>query len=252
MRKIIYILALLVPLIASGQHHMMHPLASQGSINLLSSDVDFWLSLDEISGTIAYDCCNDLNFDNSLVVTGTTGKLGTAYTFNSDEDNLYTSSLSGSSSPFSISFWVKIHESDYEGINVMTNYPITGYIGMDIHCEYNNISVALGDGAGFNSSNRKIFYYTASELSYETWVQVTVVYTSFSDFKVYVNGNLKTLSYTSGTGTSVAWNQGYFHVLSGGSSYVSIDELVLFNKAITSGNVAWLYNSGNGQSCLCN
>jgi hypothetical protein len=202
---------------------------------LLTSLISYW-KLNETSGD-AVDAKGLTNLVNSGATQNQAGKLGTAYTFNG------TSSFVGSidttyefTTPFTISAWVKTSVtgayqfivSDWGGSGgYCLGMTDTGYLDFEV-----GGSAYVTSGTTINSN---------------AWVHVVGVWNG-TDVICYVN-NAKT------TGSALA---SFTYVNDAGERFEigrrraglywngSIDEVGVWNRALSDSEVSQLYNSGTG------
>lgn len=205
------------------------------------SPVAYW-SCDETSG-VRYDSTlsnNDLA-DNNTVTYGT-GLLGNACDFestNSEYLNIADASQVGLdlSSSFSFSFWFKL-ESFTDGLLIAKN---------DNHSSGYMVMVTDGGGADgvslYDSSETP--WKVAHDLDVGVWYHAVVVYDSGTTH-TWING---TKVATLGGVGSVSGNAAYFSL---GRTQVynsnfydgMLDEVAVFNSALSTSTVLALYNSG--------
>lgn len=246
MKRLILILFVCFSLLSNCQNKLL----LFGTPADITTDFGFWLSLDETSGSTAYDCGDLYDFTNTGITVNSTGKVGTSYYFDNNSDKLERTALD-LTSPVTLSFWVNIGESSVSQspIGIYTNMSDV-YSGIEIGVGANYLRLRLGDSNGYSSSNYKIFYYDNYITSYETWYHISVVVNSITDFKVYVNGQLKSYSASSGSATNLSYDEtGTFSVLGNSDSQIRLDELSYYNRALSAIDISYLYNSGNGRGC---
>lgn len=224
----------------------------------LTSLISYW-SLDEASGTR-----NDSHGTNHLTdptSTGSaTGKVGTA----ADFENLSVNELQNASidvvGGFTVSLWIKPESfnANYKGLFTRDDYPSTPRHQTSIYLNtFDKIGcyVAVGDGLDGTSAPYFDSPTVGTSLSTATWYHVVCTYDSTNGLIGYLNGSVDNTGATSGAlqsgaakvrlgkdilGESIGGADRYYDGL--------IDEVALWERAITSSEVTWLYNSGNGRS----
>lgn len=179
--------------------------------------------------------------DTSMTYGG--GKIGNCAVFNDISSQIVTLVIPLTGSPFSFSCWVKLRNSS-SGIwfaqgNTSSNSPIIsiGQVGTD------KIEIVNRDNSMIGL-NKQV---TVPELSIGTWYHVVWVCTT-NQSRLYLNGILcDTTNFTANTGTFNAQRFGVRRRLGDdGRFYGSLDELSLYNIALTQSDVSALYNSGYG------
>jgi hypothetical protein len=213
-----------------------------------------YYKLDESSGD-ASDSIGTNTLTNANVTYGT-GKINNGAVFNGTTDSLSTTTITNvnftGATPFSFSTWSN-----------QTTLANDGYLISHIKATANNEGYVLQiDNTGKvlfyigdNNTGSSLLYLTTPTSSITTgaWYNVVVTYDGTktpSGTKIYINGTSQTLTtvFNNFTGSS-AWS-GPFHVGSRESNSINfagtIDEVAIFNRALTSTEVTELYNSGNG------
>lgn len=221
--------------------------------NLLKDTLFAIWDFDETSGTTSIDGYAE----NDLTITGATinqtGKIGKAYSFDGDSDWVYSSSNIITSAPLTISFWVSVDSLSTNRIT--TNWVSTAYCGIEVGFDYNQLLFAFYNCGGTGKANRKS-YVLANTPEFGTWYHVVAVCRGFDDFDYYVNGVEKTLSHVGGTASVVNFSSGQFYVgrVSASTSYSPdglIDQVAVWERALSSDEVSILYNSGDGLVYSC-
>ncbi len=220
----------------------------------------------EVNGLVAYYPFNGNANDesgnaNNGTVSGATltpdrfGNANSAYSFNGT--NNYIQCLSPGpigSSPRTISFWAKtsllpsVHSNvvlSYGGDAGSFNYGDRIEISLNSNNRY-GLVLSLGGGIlirEFNNNDNNWHHYT---VVFDGGVGKTL-----SDFKMYADGNLLTnTTYLTGDSYEVNTSNNYpiqIGNLPNSSRYFNgdIDEVKIFNKAITDTEVLNLYNTGS-------
>ncbi|PLW92847.1 MAG: hypothetical protein C0592_08585 [Marinilabiliales bacterium] len=151
--------------------------------------------------------------------------------------------------PFTVAAWIKPYDYAGEGFRLIaSNFRNDGiYSGFWILIDINGVlSMGVGDGGGIGSSSYRSLKAT-STMNNNTWYYVVCVFNAFNDFYMYINCEPDT-GYYAGTGSSYVidptiptslgrHNSGYpSHTYGQGI----IDEVAIWNRALTSGDVTAL------------
>jgi hypothetical protein len=212
------------------------------SSSLNTELISYW-KLDETSGTIAIDSCGKNNGTFSGTITqGVAGKINTCYNFIGSGQIEANSAATNIGPNISVSCWISpqaITDDDGRIFDLTT---------ID---NLNRIHLTREKGAG----NQIIYaYVNGNSTSYNTsvgvWYHVIVTYDG-ANLKLYVNGNLEG---TVADSSFVKIVSGIFRIGNNSDGFYPrrykglLDEVGLWNRALTSSEVAELYNSGNGLS----
>jgi hypothetical protein len=134
-------------------------------------------------------------------------------------------------------FSTSSNASAYNGLSCSKN--ATGYISMN-----------TGDGSGFSSTDRRTLKTNAPAVSNNTWHHIVFVWTDTtnSNWKIYVDGS-DIASTTSGTGGVNVYTTddafiGKRIMLSTSYANGNMDEVSLWDKALSGAEVTAIYNSG--------
>lgn len=218
------------------------------SVGLLTAQVDsttlndglvgYW-DFNEGSGSIANDL-SSLSYDLTLSGGGwVTGKYDYGYKLNdtSYADMATTYTLSRSASSFSL--WL------FSDGNYQSNYGSTGIIlgvNTDKYKSYFGLTNVgqTTSYAPYGETNNNGQFYAQTEYSVQKgiWVNVIVVFNSSSIAKVYTNG---VLTYTSGALTYDLLFNRVGNITSDTLCSVVIDELRIYNRALSASEVTELY-----------
>jgi hypothetical protein len=211
------------------------------------------LHLAETTGTQYDSTINGNNATpNNAVIQGTAGKIAGSDTFDGTNDYLlasHSSTLTGFSQGFTVSFWVRLEDTAKRQM-LLCKYN-TGTSQRSWYVEYQN-HVNYGKVLGFFASQDGTAYkewYAAFAPTAGTWYYVTVVWQSNTVLKFYVNGAQVTTRNT-GIITSIYNNVGV-PLLIGRCAYDatryfkgSVDDIRISNSAVTAG---WILSSYNSQ-----
>jgi hypothetical protein len=225
----------------------------------LSDNIVSYWKLDESSGNIADATGGGWTGTNVNTVTFSSGKINNGANFASASSQQFTVSSSftdlNSNTAFSFSYWMKRTDTSNQFIGTRCNG--------SAHAQW-NIYVNNG-GAGTpnvafeispinNSSNQLACAATFANLQDGNWHHVVITYDgsrSTSGVTIYIDGSSRTvtsitntLSTNAPTGSSMAIGS---RTSTFGSYYDgSLDEFGIWSRALTSGEVTSLYNSGAG------
>ena len=156
-------------------------------------------------------------------------------------------------SGFSISYWFTMKDST--STNGDRNFLITNYDGVNgLQIEYNpNSKFTLRHSLRTASSNPSEINYHQPFEKFNTWKNVTFIWTTSKKMLTYVNGvltnttsgeNITNLSVCCGITTN-------FGSMQGSSSYHNgkLDDIAIYNRSLTQQEITALYNNGS-QSAL--
>lgn len=216
---------------------------------------------EETSGTVVYDSHGSYNLNNNTSISiNQTGKLGKCYLFNGTDQWLSLDSIFRFSSPgFAVSLWIKA--------NSWSNKTYPGLIGgrnFGTDSSYGGYAIGYFPTAGiyrglwfdiYSSSIRKAAMYAFSP-STEVWYHV--VGNAKSDkIEIWVNGQRHdyvndvltapfSINYTNAGSGALRLGASTQPIGSWNPFSGYIDQTAIWNRALTSTEIALLYNSGNG------
>lgn len=220
---------------------LLLPLASSAYVEDLTP-VSHW-TCDEVSGTRSDSntvTANDLTDINTVLYSA--GKLENACDFEDANAEKLSGTNEYDNTAGSISFWFKIENLKTSGYSpiFLSNNLNTSSNGVSVRYNYTDAKtyVSIGTGAEYITG--------VTALTAGTWYHMVVVWDTSNGY-VYLNGaddtNTTSAPFTVGNGDS------NFYI--GTGAYYStryydglIDEVSIFDYALTSGNVTTLYNSG--------
>ena len=265
MKKLLLILCVL-PLFVSGQHHMMHTLATESAVpvDLLTGLLSVW-EFDETSGTVAYDGTSS---DRDLTIVGATvnqtGKQGKCILLDGVNDYAYWNVASDAlnTDNFTISAWIyRTGNSTGGGATaggIMTKY----YSGTGYRCYgtavMNSNDATYPNGFQFyyyNTSNgiTSVIWLPGSDIWTNDWVHVVFTKNS-TTIALYVDGEYK--DGATGTIAAVKKMTATVRDMIGGWSRSSttpdcffkgyIDQPAKWNYALSQEQIDGLFNDGNG------
>lgn len=229
-----------------------------GPSDLLTGLVSYW-KLEEASGSRADSAGSNTLTDNNTV-TSATGVIGNAASFaaaNLEYLSVADNASLSFSTTFSVSFWM--NQTSAIAVN---RVPISKWIQAGTDSEW--LGSTIGTGAEFRffianaagDSGGNVGDTTNAAMVADTLYHFVVVYDgnltgNANRLKIYLNGTQKTLSFVGTIAASLpstaaplwvgAWSTSVTRPFNG-----SIDEVGLWNVALTSGQAARLYNAGAG------
>jgi MSHA biogenesis protein MshQ len=205
-------------------------------MNLLNGLVSYW-KCDETSGTTLTDSVGGYNgtADNSQVF-GTNGKINKALDFTKSNNYVEIVGFSTLNAPFTFSTWINPSTSSAQYIVRLRNNAQVSFI------------------RGFSGTSLELYIYSSgggtqrrqivSSLSINTWYHIVIIQTSATNWKFYVNGvdinnDLTSQSITNtfdefviGRPSAASTTQAYDGL---------IDEIMIFNRALTANEIKYLY-----------
>lgn len=143
--------------------------------------------------------------------------------------------------PFTIAAWIKPAQASLNQTIFYSHGHGNSYVGGWLQYRNGKLAVGYGDGTVRNSSGRRVAQATVAYNSNQ-WVHVTGVVRGPTDMDIYVNGNSQTVSYNGSggsmvTNTATGWIGGYIY--NNATDYYAgeIEELSLWNSALTATDV---------------
>lgn len=260
---------------ASGEY--VTGLTASTSYNITLIAVDIFYNKSAVSNTLTQSTANNswdiatglvsyykldansndnfgINNGTNTNITYTTGKIGNAAIFNgtsslitvADSDSLSFNNATNDL-PFSISYWINASNTQFSIINK------SGGSTREYECEYGGGKLLFRLISNGNVANRLDQLYTIS-LGTSTWFHIAHTYNGSGSggMKTYVNGSLvistNTVigSYTKMSNTTNALVMGGLNFF--GSYFLNgkLDEVSIYNTALTQTQIDLIYNSGNG------
>lgn len=237
--------------------------ASNTNTPSLSNGLVFYLPFDgkDISGTTAFDRSGQGN--NGTLTNGPTktiGKIGQALTFNGSNAYVAANSFAGASSPIAsgdvtFSAWVNLsasHDASASSWKIIMETSDASSTN-DILLFFNTIGALGADGAlclYVNSSPGYSACTTQVSWSSGIWQHVAGTYSGVNGAKVYVNGVQVGSNGTTGRGSTKATKFTIgAHYPGGSAGYFpgTIDEVRVYNRALSASEVSKLYLSGQAK-----
>lgn len=206
----------------------------------LSDQLISWYKLDETTGTTAFDSTGSVNATNSNMSINQTGKIGSCYLADSDNDYLNTNiALNPLLQDTSISLWFTTSTSTSKKF-ISTDYNNTVPRGFQIYSnDAGGMDIYTGANA-YSSSDGLItsgpFYHFVAVLS--SGANNSYFYLNGSqilNFNGNYNNTSKTLYLCSRVGaeTTTTW-------------LGKIDEVAVWTRALSLEEIQSVFNSGNG------
>ena len=198
-----------------------------------------YYKLDEISGTTVTDATGTSNGTNSGATVNSTGVINSGYDFNSNNDHINTNlAINPSTTDYSISFWVNPDSTTGKKI-VSTDYDNNAPRGFQVYNEGTELVISTGanvstsSGAGYSSS---------------AYQHIVVVLGQGTDNSYIYRNGVEVLNFT-GDFNNVSKTL-YLCSRVGAETNITflgdMDEVGIWNRALTSSEVGDLHNSGAG------
>ena len=233
-------------------------LGFEGEESTLLTGLSGYWKLDETSGTTATDATGTQN-GTALGTVGVAGKIGYANSLDASGEGIripHNDSVIPSGTAFSISMWVWL-DSIPSTVTGLEGYYLFKQENTASPWEPHNIQIKSYDDLVISSStNTTATNYSVKSsgvLSDSTWHHIVFINRGDGQpLLLYIDG--ANVSTTAGTFTGTLFEgAGYTYF---GNAYIGapnfvrgkIDECGIWSKALSSGEIASLYNSGNGRT----
>lgn len=232
---------------------MTSSFGSASASSLLTGLVSYW-NLDESSGNAIDLVGSNTGTLVGSTTQGTTGKINTCYGFpNNSAVNFGHDASLDLVQKGSVSCWIYITTQGYSVIfqksdldNSQNGWALTttlddGICTLQAFVANSSTSHYWGGGTGYTNLNTGTWYHVVM-----TWDN------DLNDLSVYLNGNLeissiKDIDFTSSGFDfvlgAIKWTGGYYNYFKG-----NIDEVGVWNRALTGTEVTTLYSGGSGKS----
>jgi hypothetical protein len=214
--------------------------------SLLSGLLLYW-KLDDSTSPIADASGNGYTATATSVTYSQAGKVGTSFLFNGTSSTLaLANAYPKPTTAMSFSFWIKT-TSAADG-SIAFCYSVSNYCGFYISYLNGQISFHLGDG----TSGQEYVNGLDVTINDNAWHHVVFTWNG-TIINGYVDGSNHlgpdTWSH-SVPYTSIAHDSLYIMDNGYGDGYVggNLDEFGIWNRELTSGEIANLYNSGSGKT----
>jgi hypothetical protein len=247
-KKMLQFLLLLLPLF------LLFPVV-RATIDLTPNLYAHW-SLDELNGTNVYDSSG--NGRNGTTVNGplwVAGKLNNSLQFNGVNQYVDMGQIAGfqSSSPFSLEAW-------FMTINGHTQIIMSKVAGAPQYAGYQLTTDTGGNIYFFLISDYSSANYlevrSTQTFADGTWHHIIVTYDGSSSayhVVIYVDDTSISLTVLRDALTGNILNSADFYVAQGLFNYYfngNLDELAVYNKTLSQGEVDFRWNSGNGTESM--
>jgi hypothetical protein len=233
-------------------------LSLEGEESTLLTGLSGYWKLDETSGTTAIDATGTQN-GTALGTVGVAGKIGYANSMDASGEGIripHNDSVIPSGTAFSVSMWVWL-DSIPSTVTGLEGYYLFKQENTASPWEPHNIQIKSYDDLVFSSStNTTATAYSVKSsgvLSDSTWHHIVFINRGDGQpLLLYIDG--ADVSTTAGTFAGTLFEgAGYTYF---GNAYIGapnfvrgkIDECGIWLKALSSGEIASLYNSGNGRT----
>jgi hypothetical protein len=219
-----------------------------------TSLVNYWtFDRSDTVGTTAIDRGRKGLNGTTTGTTKTIGKVGQGLSFNgtSDSISLVSTPISDFSQPNSVCLWLKTTDITYSQGGFSQS-------AVDFMVDTDNY-IRIGNDEAFGSGSGGAVYVgyktggvshttetTARVLSNNVWAHVCSVYNA-SVIAIYIDGTLRTDAFTGSTFSTSDANYIGKRGSGGttGSWYGSLDDIRIYNRALSASEVSQLYTSGN-------
>jgi predicted nucleic acid-binding Zn-ribbon protein len=237
-------------------------------IGTLSGIVSWW-KFDEGMGNVVIDSINGYNGIIYGPAQWVSGKFGSALYFNGRNNQVVIPDMPAISGSFSVSVWANVADTWWGRTFIGSRSPYE--CGFDAKFDGGRIHGDIGDGNDWLTTGADV------EFDYQpnVWYHIVYVVTP-DDWTIYINGNqVATGEYGSSGGGGMATKGSVESVLSDSSSlgvnpllcdpnhiltignycmngyewfYGAIDEVAIFDRALTADEVMGIYNASFGNS----
>lgn len=217
-----------------------------------SDGLTHYYRFDEESGTATKNQITNNNATaNNSRVLGSSGFHNNGADFTQGNDYITSADLKSLGSmmaePMSFSFWINLTDDNFRVVSVFYG----DYLSFNIYIDNNKPTVY------FRSSNGNTYACNANySLSTGQWYLLTFVFDAPErDVKFYVDGDEKTITVIHNTGAPTGFSDfgddiriGCRDVRGSYDSFfdAKLDELAVWNRALTEQEITDLYNAGNG------
>jgi hypothetical protein len=200
----------------------------------------YW-NFDEDSGTIAHDSSGN-RYDGTITgATWVTGKINSALSFNGSTNYVVTPNIPLSNA-FSISAWVNPAVTNQIGYARIAETRYSGglYLGMDVSgTKYKFI---VNNGSGSTGSCGASFGCAQGGTITSGWHLVTATFDGMIGILYVDNSAVASDTFTAPANTTYPLYIGRYYAANGYNWSGSLDEVRLYNRALTGGEVSAVYN----------
>ncbi len=224
-------------------------MVNQENTTTTSNNPVGWWKMDEGTASSSYDSSGNGNTGTLYGgVQWATGKLGKGLSF--DGVNDYVSVPYNANQLLTtggtISAWVKLNPLSQEIYPYTFRQIVDNGNGTDGWTGYEFRFIGTNKLEGRIHTSDPYIYSAANAVSYNTWANVVMTFNSSGLITFYVNGNISGTPATSGSPTNITTNQPLKIGAGFGVGYPFnglIDDVRIYNRALSAGEVAQMYNS---------
>lgn len=197
-----------------------------------------YYKMDETSGTTANDAFGSQNLTNTNVSINQIGKNGTSYLSTALGQKLETTSASAITGNFTINLWIyrTAQPSILGGVFQQGDYSTANGFGLWFWSS-GNLSWRINTTFSSDSS--------AFAVSLNTWTMVTMVYNQ-TNVKIYLSGILQSTTPHTANPITVTKRTLFYNLNNNAEFFGKIDEVSIYNTALTRSQIDLIYNNGNG------
>ena len=228
---------------AYGIDVSFNTLIFEGSTSLLDGLMGYW-KLDETTGDVLDSYGNNDSSSYSVTTRGTSGKIGTAYTFSALEDDYINfGSTCKPTLGISLIAWINPSTQINTWAGIITNYFNHGpgdQSGYNIFLDASTIVFELMNRTSINQIR------SSTIISPNNWYFIVGTWDG-ATIRIYINN----VSDTSEARTTPIGYETTSSLKFGSHSFPYdytgvLDEVAIWNRALTISEISTLYNSGNG------
>ena len=222
-------------------------LRTAATSTLLNGLMAYW-KLDETSGTTVYDSTSNGINGTSIDVTSITGKISNAYSFNGSSSNVGFGAVCRPTGGLSVSYWINVTASQSTKPSIHNATYSTNWAGWLIYFTSGGfIRFLLGDNL-----TAPYQLTTTTNLRNTGWRHIVCTWDDTTDnVYIYVDGSIgasgsysRNLVYHNNCNLHFASNE----TGTAGFANINLDEVGIWDRALSQVEVGELYNSGNGKS----
>lgn len=213
----------------------------------LTDNLISYYKLDEASGSVL-DAHGSNNGTNTGATPGATGKIGSAYDFDDNSADRVDCNFVPSGSNYSWQAWVYPTASTASRAWRILDSTANNQGSYIIYNTYNGGIIQFNKGTGATLQYARSTYKLSDHVN--EWTHIICVWDGTDPPNIYVNGSDDPLSAETFTTDAVSWGAQEL-IIGNRSGYDRgfegvIDEVGIWARALTSGEVVQLYNDGAG------
>lgn len=218
----------------------------------LKTDLVSYYKLDDTDDTNALDAHGSNDGAQSGTTDGITGKIETAFDFDGNNDYVEIDSLTQAYNEMSVSMWFK---ADSLGTSTRQGVLSRGSDGGNNNGQWFFIPRYLGGTSDnifriIDGGTTHELAFTGTDITVGTWYNVIMTFNS-SNYSIYLDGELKDTENPSFSSIDALTEEVYIGFTKGNPSSSTdnyfdgtIDEVGIWNKALTTGEIEELYMGG--------